>query len=138
VKKRGDTYNVSLNTGNIKIRLNDDKGSTIYLDPGDFFQYSKKEKSLTRKKVKAELYSDWKDEKMILDNAPLSELATLIHDTYGYNTIINNKKLEQEKISGTIMLKDEQTFLDALRFALNIDIIKKDNDLIFQTKTKTE
>lgn len=136
VKKRKDVYNVSLNTGTIKVYLNDDEGSTISLKSGEFLQYSRAEKYIVKKKVKPELYSDWKDQKMVLDNTPLSEVAELIHDSYGYTTIIKDPKLSDEKISGTILLKDENVFFETLSFALNISIIKKENRLIFQSKNQ--
>ncbi|MCW3079447.1 FecR domain-containing protein [Segetibacter sp.] len=137
LKKRKDVYNVSLNTGKIKISINGDEGSTLFLKSGDFFQYSAASRSILKKKVKPELYSDWKEQKMVLNNTSLSELAELIHDSYGYNTVIQDTELSNQKITGTIMLKDEKVFFETLSYALNISIIKKNKDLIFQSKTKS-
>ena len=74
---------------------------------------------------------------MVLNNTTLSELSELIHDSFGYNTIIQDSKLSNQKITGTIMLKDEKIFFETLSYALNINIIKKNKDLIFQSKTKS-
>ncbi len=136
IKKRNDVYNVSLNTGKINITLKNDVSTLVTLSPGDFLQYSTVDKNIVRKKVHSELYSDWKREKMVLDNTPLSEIAAFIHDIYGYNIVMKNKAIEKEKISGTIMLTDEQTMLQALSYALNLKISKENNDLIFEFKTK--
>ncbi len=134
IKKRNDVYNVSLNTGKINITLKNDASTLVILSPGDFLQYSTIDKNIVRKKVQSELYSDWKREQMVLDNTPLSEIADLIHDIYGYNIVMKNKAIEQEKISGTIMLTDEQTMLQALSYTLNLKISKENNNLIFELK----
>ena len=36
--------------------------------------------------------------RMELDNTTLLEIAAMIHDTYGCNTIINDKQLQTEKM----------------------------------------
>lgn len=138
VKKRADIYNVSLNSGTLKIRLENDQGSVYHLKPGDFFQYSTKEKFIVKKKVQPELYSQWKEQKLVLDNTPLTEIAEMIEDTYGYRTIIQDRELQDDKISGTIVLTNEDAFFEALSFALNIEILKKDKDIIFQSKRKIQ
>ncbi len=134
VKRLGAVTNVSLNTGKIKIALKDDPETAIFLQPGDFISYSPKEKHILKKKVKAELYSVWKDEKIALDQMPLSEIARLLEDAYGYIIRIPNKRLADSKVSGTLYMKDENTLLQTLAFALDIDIIKKDSILIFELK----
>jgi ferric-dicitrate binding protein FerR (iron transport regulator) len=134
VKKFGTVTNVSLNTGKIKIALKDDPNTTINLQPGDFISYSAKEKRILKKQVKAELYSVWKEEKIELDNMPLSEIAGMLQDAYGYTIEISNKKLANSKVSGTLHLKDEATLLETLAFTLDIDIVKKENLLSLKLK----
>ena len=96
------------------------------------------EKFIVKKKVQPELYSQWKEQKLVLDQAPLTQIAEMIEDIYGYNTIIADRELQDDKVSGTILLTNEEAFFDALSFALNIEIIKKDKEIIFQSKTKTK
>jgi len=84
------------------------------------------------------LYSVWKEKKMILDNTSLADIAELIQDTYLYKVQIAEKDLAKQKISGTLILKDEDAMLQTLSLALNIDIIKKDSVLIFQSKNKKD
>lgn len=134
IKNIASFTNVSLNTGKIKIDLNDQPGTAIYLQPGDFVQYSADQKRILKKLVKPELYSVWKEEKLTLDNVPLSEIAILIQDIYGYKVEMKNSHLAENKISGTLRLKDEKTFFETLEFALGITIVKKDSVLIFQQK----
>lgn len=134
IRKKDQITNVTLNSGKIKIDIKNEPGSTILMQPGDFLQYSQQEKSITKKHVAPELYSLWKEEKISLENMPLSDISQLIEDTYGYRVNIVGKGLATEKISGTLVLKDEHALLETLSLALDIEIIKKDRILIFQSK----
>ncbi|MDQ3277770.1 MAG: FecR domain-containing protein [Bacteroidota bacterium] len=134
VKKLGGVTNVSLNTGKIKIALKDDPETAIYLQPGDFVRYSSGEKRMLKKKVQADLYAGWKEEKLVLDGMALADIARLLEDAYGYHIVLEEKVLADSKISGTLYVNDEATLLQTLAFTLNINIIKKDSVLFFQSK----
>jgi len=134
VRKKGSVTNVTLNSGKIRIDVKNAPGSTIMMQPGDFIQHSDKEKRITRKPVNPELYSVWKEKKMTLDNTSLADIAELIQDTYLYKVQIAERDLAGQKISGTLVLTDEKVMLQTLSLALDIDIIKKDSVLIFQSK----
>ncbi|MFN2440321.1 MAG: FecR family protein [Chitinophagaceae bacterium] len=136
IRKKGSITNVTLNSGKIRIGVKDTPGSTILMEPGDFIQHYDREKRIIRKEVNPELYSVWKEKKMILDNTSLADIAELIQDTYLYKVQIAEKDLARQKISGTLVLTDEEVMLQTLSLALDIDIIKKDTALIFQSKNK--
>jgi ferric-dicitrate binding protein FerR (iron transport regulator) len=136
VKKIGTFTNVSLNSGKIKIGFKNDPQTAIYLQPGDFVRYSSQQKHITKKQVKPELYSVWKEKKIVLDHMSLAEIARLLEDSYGYTTYIENRTLAQAEISGTLVMKDEATVLKTLASSLDIDIMIKDSVLNFQLKRK--
>lgn len=137
VKNRKSVTNVTLNTGKIRIDLKDAPDTPIFLQPGDFMQYSGAEKRLVRKKVKTELYSVWKDEKVVLNKMPLKDVAQMIEDAYGYKIEITDPVIAKYNISGSIRLSDEAAALKVLSEALEIDIIRKGQVLIIQPKIKT-
>jgi len=138
VRKKGSVTNVTLNSGKIRIDVKNTPGSTILMQAGDFIQHADKEKRIIRKAVNPELYSVWKEKKMTLDNTSLADIAELIQDTYLYKVQIAEKDLAKQKVSGTLILNDEDAMLQTLSLALNIDIIKKDSILIFQSKNKKD
>ena len=135
VKSYNSVTNVSLNTGHIKIGVKNDPVS-VTLQPGDFIQYSEKEKKIVKRKVDAGLYSTWKEKKLKLDKVPMKEIAQLIQDIYGYSVKIDEPALRTSKISGTLLVNDEETFLETLAFVLDIDIQKQDSILTFSSKSK--
>ena len=135
--KEGQAYtNVTLNTGKIKIRFNEQPEAPLFLDPGDFVQYSVKQNKIIKKKVNADLYAVWKEEGQQLQNVTLQEMAMYIEDIYGYHVQISSRELAQEKLSGGLRVKDEHLLLETLAFALNIQIDKKADTLFIQPKTK--
>ncbi|HVK96960.1 MAG TPA: FecR domain-containing protein [Flavisolibacter sp.] len=136
IKRQGAFTNVTLNTGQIKIALNKDPKTSIYLQPGDFLRYSEREKKIIKKQVRPELYSVWKEEKLPLDNMPLYEIAQLLEDTYGYHVQIKDRELADSKISGTLHLKDEATLFETLSVVLDLDIKKQDSTIYFNYKNK--
>ncbi|MHA4844706.1 FecR family protein [Flavitalea antarctica] len=135
VKSYRSVTNVSLNTGQIKIGVKDDPVS-VTLQPGDFIQYSEADKKLVKRKVDAGLYSTWKEKKVKLDKMPMREIAQLIQDIYGYKVEITEPALRESQISGTLPVNDEKTFLEALAFVLDIQIVKQDSILKFTSKSK--
>jgi transmembrane sensor len=134
INKKDSVTNVTLNTGQIRIGVKGAPQTFFYMKPGDFIQYSSQENLLLKKNVKPELYSVWKDKKIVVKDMPLVEIIQLIEDTYGYTVTIENDELNNLKISGTLVMNDESSLLKTLEAALSIDIIKKDKTLLFQLK----
>ena len=134
VKSYRSVTNVSLNNGHVKIGVRNDPVS-VTLQPGDFIQYSQTEKKIIKRKVDARLYSTWKEKKLKLDKVPMQDIAQLIQDIYGYKVEINEPALRARKISGTLIVNDEKTFLETLAFAFEIDIEKQDSILRFTSKS---
>lgn len=134
--KEGNAFtNVTLNTGKIKVRFRDlPEDKQLYLNPGDFVQYSAKDNKITKKRVNADLYAGWKEEGRQLKDVTLKEIAIYIEDIYGYHVQISSSKLAAEKLSGGLRVKDEKLLLETLAFALDLRIEKKADTLLIQPK----
>ncbi len=131
IKKGAAFTNVSLNTGKIRVAMQQMPEVPVYLAPGDFIQYKEKDNKITKKRVNAALYSIWKEEKQVLKDIPLQEMAQYIEDTYGHPVHITDRKLAATPISGSLRVKDEATLLETLSFAYNINIKKQGDTLYF-------
>lgn len=136
VKKTGVATNVTLNTGKIRISVNDDPSASLLMNPGDFMQYSPTERKIVKKQVKAELYSVWKDDKYVLNDLSLAEIAHFIEDSYGYEVKISDSMLARSRMSGTLRTSDAEAVLSTISFVLDLDVVKRDNMIIFQPKQK--
>ncbi|CAL1520796.1 FecR domain-containing protein [Chitinophaga sp. MM2321] len=135
--REGQTFtNVTLNTGKIKIRFSDLPEQPVYLNPGDFVQYSARNNKVIKKRVNADLYADWKEEGHMLKNVTLKEIAAYIEDVYGYPVKISSDKLAKQELSGGLRVKDEKLLLETLAFTLNAKIEKHADTLFIQPKIK--
>ena len=134
VKKEKGTTNVSLNSGSIRIGLKGNRQTLLSMKPGDFIQYKPAEKKVTRKMVRPELYSVWKEEKLVLDAVPFSDLVQLIRDTYGYRVVLDDPGMAKERITGPLYIKNEADMLEAIAFTLGITYVKQDSVIHFKSK----
>ncbi len=124
VNQNGSATNVTLNTGSLKLGLRNDPGSVLTLQPGDFVQYSDKDKHILRKQVPANLYSAWKDETCIVNQLPFATLVAFFRDVYG-DELQAGFLSPDSCISGSLNVKDEKTLLLSLATLLNADVSKK-------------
>lgn len=138
IRKKESLTNVTLNTGKIRISVNKDPAASVELQPGDFMQYSSGAGKIIKKKVQPELYSVWKEERYVMDHMPLKQIAQFIEDTYNYNVIISDPELEKSELSGTLRTADENTLISTIEFALDLKIVRKNNEIIIQQKYKTK
>ena len=133
VNQNGSSTNVTLNTGSLKVGLRNDPGSVLALQPGDFVQYSDKDKHILRRQVPANLYSAWKDETCRVNQLPLSTLIAYFRDVYGYE--LQSGFLSPDScISGILNVKDENALLLSTSALLNADVVKKDAVVLLKQK----
>lgn len=137
VNNKTEFTNVTLNHGSIRVSITSDPSSSFFLTPGEFMQYQPSRKKVLKKQVRPELYSLWKEEKLKLNNMPLSEIAVLIEDTYGYKVKFSDNNIKDSRISGTLRTENEEALMETISVALDIEIIKQDSMLLFHSKTKT-
>ncbi|RKD87825.1 FecR family protein [Mangrovibacterium diazotrophicum] len=88
----------------------------IKLKPGEQLVYNKDEKSIVVSDVKTQIYSSWKDNKLIFVNATLKELAVLLERKYGVEIKIEDKQIAGYHYDGTIK---NETILDVLNILQN-------------------
>jgi ferric-dicitrate binding protein FerR (iron transport regulator) len=136
VKQKNSVMNVTLNKGSLRIGIRNETGSVLTLQPGDFVQYSDKDKHILRKHVNVKLYSAWKEEIIVLDSLPLTSLASLLQDVYGYQ--LQTSYLSPDTyISGLISFKNEETLMKSIATLLNTKLIKNDTIVLLMPRKTT-
>jgi transmembrane sensor len=88
--------------------------------------------------VNTELYTSWKDNRWVIENAKLSDLAKELERRYNVTITVKTDELKKYPFSGTIQNENIEQVLTILRFALPIKYtIKKDQiQLILDTELK--
>lgn len=134
VKERRGKTEVSLEKGSIKIQPKSDSLQQLTLQPGELAEYDSLIGTLKKASGAPAFYKDWTEKKMITSNTTLSEIIQELEDIYGYEIILEDPALANRRIDGIIPLKNESNVLFVLSNILNVDIEKKNNQMIFKTR----
>jgi transmembrane sensor len=83
---------------------------------------SQKTKDLTIKidTVKTELYTSWKDDRWVIENAKLLDLIKDLERRFGVNFTINSEELKKYHFSGTLQNENIEQVLNILRLTLPV------------------
>lgn len=149
VEVLGTTFNVSdrrnrtlvvLNTGKVKLNLDDayiskdlekhEKG--VIMNPGEMVEISHEKKSFIQKKVNPDIYTAWKDNKLIFEDTPLYKIAQVMEDTYGVKVVIQGSTLAERKFTATYPANDMNVLLKALATSFNMQVQKQNNQIIMK------
>lgn len=105
---------VILSSGNLKL------SNPIRLNPGDQFTYDVKNKTMNVKQVSSELYSSWKENKVVFINLNLKELMNKLERRYGVHIVVEDPSLLKYHYDGTIKNETIHEVLDLLKETLPI------------------
>jgi ferric-dicitrate binding protein FerR (iron transport regulator) len=132
VKAREHGSEVLLTEGKVKLNVDDKSTSSVYLNPGELA--TMKKKTLSKRVVKDVEYTSWLKSKLVFDKMPLSELAQILHDTYGLDVTFQNAELKDRQLSGEISSATADDILFAIAETFNIKVTKMDDaSVVFST-----
>ena len=131
VFNRREQTEVILNEGSIKLYLKgNSEVSHILMNPGDKVVFSVKNQQFTKTKINPDKYLAWKNNKLILDEVNLKEIAQILKDNYGLNIIFQDKALEDKKFVGSIPSNDIEALFTALSKLYDIQVEKQGDNII--------
>lgn len=135
VRHRRNRVQVVLNEGKIRLRLaGDSTRRGVVMRPGQLVEVADSQRSVLLKSVRPELFSSWKTRRFLFDHTPLSEVAEQIEDVYGWRVRFAEEALKSETLTGTIPTHDEKVLFAALSAALDLDVTRTDNQVLFQRR----
>lgn len=121
VSNRHSQDNVLLQEGSVTLRTKD--GKTITMQPGDFVTYD----STTEKKAGcSKMVLAWKDQMMILDHTPISQVATMITDLYGTHVRVEGDSTMP--VTSMISNNDLNRLVKSLELTGDFDIVRDSLD----------
>ncbi|WP_177230496.1 FecR family protein [Chitinophaga sp. CF118] len=129
IRNRRGITSVVLNSGKVLVAAEDNK-KLLLSKPGDMALYSKKENGLTGKHVPVDHYTSWQQQKLQLDQVPVSGMFEMLEDDWGYHIQLRDSSLLKKKISGEIDMKDKQVLMDALAIILNANVTQQGSTII--------
>ncbi|UFH53797.1 FecR domain-containing protein [Spirosoma sp. KNUC1025] len=132
VYTRASATKVVLNEGRIEMRVADNPNNHLEMKPGEMFFADSKAKIFYKKTVDAQAQSSWRTDKLVFNGTTLAEIATLLKETYGLDIEIRNRKLVQQKFSGTIPSQNAETILKGLSSLFDLTITQKNKHVIIE------
>jgi transmembrane sensor len=121
---------VVLNEGKVKVNVRkNDSLQHITMKPGESVAYEKNTKAVERIKVKAENKSSWKNSKLVLDNTSMAEVIGRIEETYGVTIQVDDPKLLELKLWGTVPCYSLDNLLKGIETSFNLRMSKKGNHI---------
>ncbi len=93
------------------------------MKPGDLVDFREKTRNCRcgTSSDAAPMYS-WKNNRWTLNDTPLSEIAALLHDTYGVTVTIETDSLKKQVVNGIVPTDNMDDLLNALESVLPITI----------------
>jgi transmembrane sensor len=138
VNQRGTGTKIVLETGKIALTIpqKSNPSKKITLQPQEMVAISPNHAAVALQKSNTHLFTSWKNNQLILDNTPLSEISDMLKNTYNISLILPNPQLSKERMSGTIASGNIDDLLRALAYSLKLEVFREGNEVVFKKDTK--
>jgi len=126
VYDRNKKSQIVLEEGNVSLSLakSNQPREKILMKPGELV--SIKENKVEKRKVKAENYTSWTKNILILDQTSLEEIIRVGRENFGFEIQIDPKVSISQTASGSMPLEDPEQFMNLTSKIFNISIEKKE------------
>ncbi|HEX8507272.1 MAG TPA: FecR domain-containing protein [Hymenobacter sp.] len=132
VLSRPGKTKVILKSGEVQLR-HQQAGRTeeLTMKPGELVEYrpSAPRSLLAKRRVDAALYAAWTTGHLDFNDTPVSEIISLLEDTYGLKIRVSNPALRQQKLTGSVPNHDVNALLDALSKSLDVNLRHEGNQV---------
>ncbi|GAB3285035.1 hypothetical protein GCM10027347_62110 [Larkinella harenae] len=131
VNTRRQRTQVLLNQGKVQLRTRTE--SALVMQPGDIAIVTTDHQTVIHKVVQPAHYDAWKDHFIVMDDRRVGDIVELFKDTYGIQLHFQNPSLLNKKLSGKLMIKSPEEFVENLGTVLELSVEKKNEDYVFRS-----
>lgn len=132
VDARSKAAEVTLVSGRVKVSVDGNESTPMYLLPGNKVTLDTLQKTLIPSAVNTLLYSAWTDGKWNFRHTSLEEIGDLIGEYYGIAVTFKNKKNKRLCINAVIAVGSLQKLIPVLEQTLHIQMTLLENRLIIE------
>jgi ferric-dicitrate binding protein FerR (iron transport regulator) len=129
VYERAEQTKVVLNLGKIKLELKEQE-QTVVMQPGDMVEFSQASRTVTRKQVKPQLYTSWKESQIVFDETPLREIIILVENSFRVQVRVEDSALLDRKMTFKLQENDLDLLLEAISKTFNLQIKRQAGQVI--------
>ncbi len=133
VNDREDKTSVVLASGKVKLKMQQDEGKAeMTMTPGEMVEFSKGKKAVSKKTVNPEIYSSWKENKLVFERESVKDICETLKNTYGWKIVLKDASIAERKYTGTFIDPDPEVILKTIATVLDIQIKQDGNQVIFE------
>ncbi len=136
VSQREDITIVTLNEG--AVNLNSERVQivkNVKLVPGEQAELIGEE-NFNIRRVNTELFTAWKDNKLVFENATIQDIAQIIAHNYGKELIVRDTNIFQRKFTGTLPANDIDIILKTFAALYKLNIERNDHQIFLTNERK--
>lgn len=126
ISERENGSRVVLNSGKVKLDLEGNGAKDIIMKPGEMVEFRASE-NIHKATVNTEVYSAWKDHKLIFDNTSLKEIKTILEETYGFKVKVKDKMLLEQTFTGAVPSENIEMLLIGLSKSTDLKVVRNGN-----------
>lgn len=124
----GEPASVTLERG--KVELQNEGKSLGFLDPGQQAQFLTGSDKINIENVESEIFTSWKENRLIFQSEPLELLAKRLERWYNLKIVIGDPSLNNLKVTGKIEVESFSEVLDLMEYTLPIKYQYNKNERI--------
>ncbi|MBL0744114.1 FecR family protein [Chryseolinea lacunae] len=119
----------TLEEGKVELKV-EGAAELYYMKPGDQITVNADLKKVVVDKVDPTDYSAWKEERLIFDNVPLSEIVMKLENRYTIDIVIDPSLAQREHLTMTIEHESIDEVMELIRLSSQIKYRKEKNQII--------
>lgn len=127
VNTRHERTAVVLQEGKVRVVANDGATPLAELRPNERAEINA-QGAVTKRAVRAAVYTSWKDGKLIFEATPLAEVARVLEDRYNTSVVLD-KTLADRTFTGAAPLSNVDLLLRAIGEAFNARVTRSDGTI---------
>ena len=130
--RRGKTELV-LNSGAVELNsTSNDHVKNVIMEPGEMVAVD--DYGFTKKGVDTKIYTSWKDHEFYFVNTPVSEIARILEDNYGYQVIIADPEISEMQFNARISAQNVDILFKLLAETFKLEVLKDGNQITLRKK----
>ncbi|WP_207514504.1 FecR family protein [Longitalea luteola] len=129
VINRNNKSNVLLKEGSVIVQHNEHK---VTMQPGDYVEFNNS--GIQKKLINNAPVLAWTEHKLIFENTPMKEVASLVTELYGIKVTLADEAVAASSISGIMPNDNLDVFLQSLETLPEYDVVKSEKEILIRKK----
>jgi ferric-dicitrate binding protein FerR (iron transport regulator) len=135
VSERGPKTAVVLVSG--KVRVTEGNETLVEMAPNEMVEFTKDVAGYRKTKVEAAAYTAWREGRLVFNNTPLREVVDVLTHTYGLQVHLADRRLLEQKVSGSIPSEKANDILQALEELFNLAVSRQGKQIWLKSRNHT-